>query len=141
MLHAILNQSPFVKLQSNYIAPSWNCIWSIHLQSKVTCSYGNCQRTLCPHYIGSLYRLRQRYVDVGYLCPICDDSTEDPFHALLGCSFVFSIWDEVLGEGWATSIASITSWWELLQGKDNDTVQKVAYICLAIWARRNNYLK
>lgn len=88
----------------------------------------------------TLSRLRERYVDVDLICPICNDAIENDCQALLGCSFVYPIWDDLFGEGWPINITNLDDWWSWVISKNNDKIARVSSTPWAIWARRNNFI-
>lgn len=90
--YTMLSLSDTNDLPSNFSSPAWNNIWSIKGPPRVHSFLWKVATKSLP----ALLRLRQRYVDVDVFCPICREAVEDEFHALVTCSYAYTVWDSVL---------------------------------------------
>lgn len=102
----------------NYLNQSWKNVWDILVPPRVQLFLWK----VATNSLLTLSRLRQRYVDVELLCPLCHDSVEDSFHALFGCALNFLIWNKLFSEGWPSNI-NINDWWIWLCGKGIEWLQ------------------
>jgi hypothetical protein len=82
-----------------------------------------------------------RNVDVSIMCPMCNQSQESVFHAMVQCPLARAVWRQSPIGDISGSVNSIFSWWRSVVNRFNDVVIVMAATLLwSVWKNHNDWV-
>jgi hypothetical protein len=124
-----------------HVEGEWQRIWKVNSPHKAR----NLLWRICRGCVPTRLRLQSRHVQCEVICPWCDTTVEDDWHAFVGCTVARESWYwaglSTVRQSRVRTMSSLADFvFDICRSESRDIAGRVALLLWQIWAARNDVI-